>query len=102
VRTHGEIESPSAYRRFGRKDFQSTRSRESARLDQDRSLVGTRGRDPGHRGSPDEEVVHRSLAHRDIRDPGDKLSMHFGIAKLETPMSGGQLSAHQRRRIVPP
>jgi hypothetical protein len=39
--------------------------------------------------SPDEEAVHRSLAHRDIGDPGDKLSVPFGIAKREIPMSGG-------------
>jgi hypothetical protein len=51
--------------------------------------VGTHGRDPCHRGSPDEEVIHWSSAHRDIGDPGDKLSVHLGIAKRETSMSGG-------------
>ena len=39
--------------------------------------------------SPDEEAIHRSLAHRDIEDLGDKLSVHFGIVKRKTPMSGG-------------
>ena len=39
--------------------------------------------------SPDEEAVHRSLAHWDIEDPSDKLSVPFGITKHEIPMSGG-------------
>jgi hypothetical protein len=39
--------------------------------------------------SHDEEAVHHSLAHRDIEDPDDKLSVPFGIAKHEIPMSGG-------------
>jgi hypothetical protein len=47
--------------------------------------------------SPDKEDVHRCWGHRDIGDPGDKLFVHFGIAKRETPISGGQLSARQRK-----
>jgi hypothetical protein len=51
--------------------------------------------------SPDKEVVYRCLGHRDIGDPGDKVFMHFGIAKLETPTGRkvppwGQLSANRR------
>jgi hypothetical protein len=45
--------------------------------------------------SPDNEAIHRRLVHRDIGNPVDVGFMHFGIAKRETPMSGGQLSAHQ-------
>jgi hypothetical protein len=51
--------------------------------------------------SPDKEDVHRCLVHRDIGDPGDKLFVHFGIAKRDTPMSGSQMSSQQRRRTVP-
>jgi hypothetical protein len=39
--------------------------------------------------------------HRDIGDPGDKWFVHFEIAIRETPISGGQLSAQQRRRTEP-
>jgi hypothetical protein len=38
------------------------------------------------RKSPDKEVVHRCLGHRDIGDPGDKVFTHFEIANRETPM----------------
>jgi hypothetical protein len=94
----------SAYRDSQEQENRNTSSleSESARLDRDCPLVGTHGRDPGHWGSPDEEVIHRSSAHRDNRDPGVKLSVYFGIAKRETVMSGGQLPAHRRRRMVPP
>jgi hypothetical protein len=44
--------------------------------------------------------IHRCLVHRDIGDPGDKLFVHFGIAKRDTPMSGSQLSSQQRKRTV--
>jgi hypothetical protein len=49
--------------------------------------------------SPDKEVVYRCLGHRDIGDPGDKVFMHFGITKPETPTGRkvppwGQLSAN--------
>jgi hypothetical protein len=44
--------------------------------------------------NPNKEVVHRCLVHRDIGDPGDKLFVHFGIAKRNIPMSGGHLSTH--------
>jgi hypothetical protein len=36
-----------------------------------------------------------------IGDFVDMKSLHFEIVKSETSMSGGQLSIHQRRRIVP-
>jgi hypothetical protein len=39
--------------------------------------------------SPDKEVVYRCLGHRDIGDPGDKVFMHFGIAKSK-PRQGGR------------
>jgi hypothetical protein len=45
--------------------------------------------------SPDKEAIPRRLVHQDIGNPMDVGSMHFGIAIRETPMSGGQLSAHQ-------
>jgi hypothetical protein len=35
--------------------------------------------------------------HRDIGYPSDKWFSHFGIAKHETPISGGQLSAQRGR-----
>jgi hypothetical protein len=44
----------------------------------------------------------KKVGDRHIRDSMDTKSLHFRITKSETPMSGGQLSAHQRRRIVPP
>jgi hypothetical protein len=47
-------------------------------------------------GKSRQEVVDQSLGHRDIGNPGDNLFIHFGIMKLETPMSGIQLSAYQR------
>jgi hypothetical protein len=63
------------------------------------------GRDAWQQSEPPgkgrQEVVDRCLGHRDIRDPGDKVFVHFGIVKRDTPMSGSQLSAHQRRRTVP-
>jgi hypothetical protein len=51
--------------------------------------------------SPDKEVVHRCLGHRDIGDPGDKVFTHFGIANRETPTRRkvppcGQLSARRK------
>jgi hypothetical protein len=46
-------------------------------------------------------VIYRCLVHRDIGDPGDKVFMHFGFAKSETPTGRkvppcGQLSAERR------
>jgi hypothetical protein len=67
----------------------------------DRPSGRTRGSDQRHREKSRQGSVHRCLSHRDIGDPGDKLFVHFGIAKRDTPMSGSQLSAHQRRRTVP-
>jgi hypothetical protein len=51
--------------------------------------------------SPDKEDIHRCLVHRDIGDPGDKVFMHFGFAKSETPTGRkvppcGQLSADRK------
>ena len=43
--------------------------------------------------SPDRKLMIGVLGHRDIGNPGDNLFMYFGIVKLETPMSGSQLSA---------
>jgi hypothetical protein len=58
------------------------------------------GRDAWQQSEPPgkgrQEVIDRHLGHRDIGDPGDKVFVHFGIAKSETPMSGSQLSAYQR------
>jgi hypothetical protein len=42
--------------------------------------------------SLDRKLMIDVLGHRDIGNPGDNLFMYFGIAKLETPMSGSQLS----------
>jgi hypothetical protein len=53
---------------------------------------------------PNKEVVYQCLGHWDVGDPGDKVFMHFGIVKSETPKGRkvppwGQLSANQRVRI---
>jgi hypothetical protein len=56
---------------------------------------GDRGGD--HRERADKEAVHRCLAHRDIGNPVDVVFTPFEIANRETPISGGQLSAHQGR-----
>ena len=45
--------------------------------------------------SHDNKAIPRRLVHQDIVNPVDVGFMHFGIAKRETPMSGGLLSAHQ-------
>jgi hypothetical protein len=60
-----------------------------------------RGSNRSHREKSDKEVVYRWLSHRDIRDPGEKVFVHFGIMKPETPTGRkvppwGQLSANQR------
>jgi hypothetical protein len=72
-----------------------------SRRNRDRPSGRTRGSDQRHREKSRQEVVDRGLSHRDIGDPGDKLFVHFGIAKRDTPMSGSQLSSLQRRRTVP-
>jgi hypothetical protein len=54
----------------------------------------TRGSNRRRRGKSRQEVVDRRLCHRDIGNPEDNLFMHFGIATLETPMSGSQLSVY--------
>jgi hypothetical protein len=51
-----------------------------------------------HRRKARQEVVHRLIGNRDIRDPGHKGFVHFEIVIREIPMSGVQLSAQQRRR----
>jgi hypothetical protein len=43
-----------------------------------------RGNNQSHRGKSRLEVVYRNLGHRDIRSPGDKVFMHFGVVKSET------------------
>jgi len=54
--------------------------------------------------SPYKEFVYWCLVHRDIKNLGDKVFMHFGITKFET-LTGrkvppwGQLSANRRVRI---
>jgi hypothetical protein len=48
-----------------------------------------------HREKPDREANYRHIGDRDIGDPVDKWFVHFEIAICETPISGGQLSAHQ-------
>jgi hypothetical protein len=42
----------------------------------------------------------RHFVHREIGDPGDKGFVHCEIVISETPISGEQLSAQQRRRTV--
>jgi hypothetical protein len=51
--------------------------------------------------SPDKGAVHRCLVHWDIRDPGDELFVHFGIAKRDTSMSGSQLSTRWKGKKEP-
>jgi hypothetical protein len=36
--------------------------------------------------SPDRKSGYRYFGHRDIGNPGDKVFMHFGIAKSKTPI----------------
>jgi hypothetical protein len=80
IRLRGHVAISRAHRHIGDLEGEtsgSTRSRKSERLDQDRPFVGTRGRDLGHRGKSRRGGRHWSLVHRDIVDPGDKLSVHF-------------------------
>jgi hypothetical protein len=56
-------------------------------------MEGTHGRNRSYREKARQEVIDRRLGHRDIGDPVDKVSAHFGNAKAKTPMSGSQLSA---------
>jgi hypothetical protein len=58
-------------------------------------LEGTRAGDWCHQERPDKKAVHQ-----DIGDPVDKVFVHFGIVKRNTPTSGSQLSANQRRKTV--
>jgi hypothetical protein len=48
-----------------------------------------------HREKPDSEASYRHIGDRDIINPVDKWFVHFEIVIRETPISGGQLSAHQ-------
>jgi hypothetical protein len=64
-----------------------------SRRNRDRPSEEDAWQQSARRGKSRQEVDDRRLGHRDIGNPGDNLFMYFGIAKLETPMSGSQLSA---------
>jgi hypothetical protein len=50
---------------------------------------------------PERKVVHRHYGNREIGNPVDKKSIHFGIAKSEipirrkAPLCGGQLTSYR-------
>jgi hypothetical protein len=49
-------------------------------------MTWTGGSNRSHPGKSRQEVVYRYFGHRDIGNPGDKVFMHFGIMKSETPI----------------
>jgi hypothetical protein len=55
--------------------------------------IYTVGESPDQESNPSEFVIHR-----EIGNPEGMMYRHFEFAIRETPMSGSQLSAQQRRR----